>query len=56
MFDKFDQYFDDLYKYFSNEAWDVYPDTIPTLKRLKDIGFNVVITSNFDSRIYEQIT
>ena len=53
MFDKFDQYFNDLYEYFANEAWDVYPDTIPTLKRLKDIGFNVVITSNFDSRIYD---
>jgi len=52
MFDNFDKYFDDLYDYFSHEAWEVYSDTVPTLKKLKDDGFNIVITSNFDSRIY----
>ena len=44
--------FNDLYDYFSHEAWEVYSDTVPTLKKLKDDGFNIVITSNFDSRIY----
>jgi putative hydrolase of the HAD superfamily len=52
MFDNFDKYFDDLYEYFSDEAWEVYSDVIPTLSKLKDDGLNVIITSNFDSRIY----
>ena len=52
MFDNFDKYFDDLYEYFSHEAWDVYSDTVPTLIRLKESVFNILITSNFDSRIY----
>ena len=53
MFDDFDEYFDKLYEYFSLDAWEVYPDTIPTLKKLKDMNFKITITSNFDSRIYK---
>ena len=52
MFDEFDKYFDELYEYFADEAWEVYPDTIETLSRLKEANYNIVITSNFDSRIY----
>lgn len=53
MFDNFNKYFDELYDFFSEEAWEVYPDTIPTLSQLKERNFNVIITSNFDSRIYK---
>ena len=53
MFKDFDDYFDDLYDYFSLDAWQIYPDTIPTLKKLKDMNFKITITSNFDSRIYK---
>lgn len=53
MFKDFDQYFDDLYDYFSSEAWEIYPDTLPALKKLKKMGYKVIITSNFDSRIYK---
>ena len=52
-FDDFDEYFDELYQYFSLDAWEVYPDTIPTLKKLKNMNFKITITSNFDSRIYK---
>lgn len=53
MFDDFDEYFDELYQYFSLDAWEVYPDTIPTLEKLKDMNLKITITSNFDSRIYK---
>ncbi len=52
MFNNFNKYFDDLYEFFSEEAWEVYSDTISTLSYLKERDFNIIITSNFDSRIY----
>ena len=53
MFKSFDEYFDELYDYFSCDAWEIYPDTLPALKNLKKKGYKIIITSNFDSRIYK---
>ena len=52
MFDRFEDYFDDLYNHFKFDAWEIYDDTIPFLKELKNRNYKIIITSNFDSRIY----
>ena len=53
MFDSFDDYFNELYKHFEFDAWEIYDDTIPFLQELKGRGFKIIITSNFDSRIFK---
>jgi len=54
MFEGFDEYFEEVFHYFSRpDAWDLYPDTLPTLKSLEDRGVELGIVSNFDSRLYE---
>ena len=46
MFESFDDYFNDLYKHFEFDAWEIFDDTIPFLKELKRNGFKIIITSN----------
>jgi putative hydrolase of the HAD superfamily len=54
MFEGFDQYFDDVFAYFAaSEAWELYPETVPTLQALEERGKELGIVSNFDSRLYE---
>tara|TARA_Y100001970_G_scaffold152210_2_gene186396 strand:+ start:1034 stop:1726 length:693 start_codon:yes stop_codon:yes gene_type:complete len=53
MFDQFDDYFEDLYNHFSFDAWEIYDDTIPFLKELKKRKLKIIISSNFDSRIFK---
>src|SRR5437016_3977489 len=54
MFEGFDQYFDEVFAYFSRaDSWELYPDTLPTLKGLHGRGLELGIVSNFDSRLYE---
>jgi len=54
MFEGFDQYFDDVFAYFSRpESWELYPDAVPTLRALEARGIEMGIISNFDSRLYE---
>ena len=53
MFESFDDYFNDLYKHFEFDAWEIFDDTTPFLKELKRKGFKIIITSNFDSRIFK---
>ena len=36
MFESFDDYFNDLYKHFEFDAWEIFDDTIPFLKELKE--------------------
>ncbi len=50
----FPGYFEELYEYFrSADAWLLYPDVLPTLERLRSMGFRMGLISNFDSRLRE---
>lgn len=53
MFDRFDEYFDDVYEAFGGPSyWSLYPETLDVLKGLKDRGHELGIISNFDSRLF----
>jgi len=52
-FTNFDAYFDALFAFFGDSAnWNLLPETIETLGRLKDRGLKLGVLSNFDYRIY----
>jgi putative hydrolase of the HAD superfamily len=54
MFEGFDDYFDEVFDYFAGpEAWDLYPETLMTLRKLEECGLELGVVSNFDSRLYE---
>ena len=53
MFEKFDEYFNDLFETFRTSAWKIFPETEEVLSRLKTRGYRIVIVSNFDSRVYD---
>ena len=51
-FPHFTEFFDDLYEYFRRkEAWQLFPETVPTLAALKARGLRLAVISNFDSRL-----
>jgi putative hydrolase of the HAD superfamily len=51
-FDGFDEYFDELFTYFSQpESWTLYPEVVETLDGLKSRGISLDVISNFDSRL-----
>lgn len=52
-FPRFDDYFSELFRYFSRtEAWSLYPETVETLAALKGRGLVLAVISNFDSRLF----
>lgn len=52
-FPAFDSYFEELFTFFSQvEAWQLYPETLETLERLKRQEIIVGVISNFDSRLF----
>lgn len=53
MFDKFDEYFHDLFEVFRTSAWEIFPETNEVLTRLKTRGYKIIVVSNFDSRVYD---
>ena len=54
MFEGFDEYFDEVFAYFSRpESWVLYPDVVPALRALEARGIEMGVISNFDSRLYE---
>ena len=53
MVENFDEFFDRLYDNFrSAQGWMLFPETVDTLKQLKNLGLKLGVISNFDSRIY----
>lgn len=51
-FDRFDEFFDELFAYFAQpEAWALYPDVPETLSALARRGLTLSVISNFDSRL-----
>lgn len=52
-FSDFTAFFTDLYAYFATAApWTLYADVRPSLERWKQLGVELGIISNFDSRLY----
>ena len=52
-FTDFEQFFQELYVYFSTEKpWFIYQDVIPNLKSWQQKKVTLAIISNFDSRLY----
>src|SRR5262245_49424848 len=53
MVKNFDEFFDRLYDNFRGaQGWMLFPETVDTLKQLKNLGLKLGVISNFDSRIY----
>jgi len=53
MFERFDEYFNDLFEVFRTRAWEIFPETKEALSELKNRGYKTIIVSNFDSRVYD---
>ena len=52
-FSDFSSFFAELYKCFATaEPWFVYPDVRPALKHWQQVGIELGVLSNFDSRLY----
>jgi putative hydrolase of the HAD superfamily len=52
-FADFPGFFAELYQHFATAApWWVYPDVLPFLDHLRQLGLTLGIVSNFDSRLY----
>lgn len=53
-FERFDEYFSDLFGYFARpDAWSLYPEVPETLAALKRRGLFLAVISNFDSRLLQ---
>jgi putative hydrolase of the HAD superfamily len=51
-FQRFDEYFDELFTYFAQpKSWAVYPEVTETLSALEERGLVLSVISNFDSRL-----
>jgi putative hydrolase of the HAD superfamily len=51
-FERFDDYFAELFQYFADSAaWTLYPEVPETLAALKQRGLLLQVISNFDSRL-----
>ena len=49
----FDAFFEALYLYFAKpEAWGIYPEAFEVLGALRDYGVDLVVLSNWDSRLH----
>ena len=56
MFEGFDDFFDEVFEAFGQAAhWELFPETLEVLTKLKERGFELGIISNFDSRFYQVI-
>ena len=56
-FVRFDDYFSELFAYFSKaDSWRLYPEALETLAALRGRGFTLSVISNFDSRLFNILT
>jgi putative hydrolase of the HAD superfamily len=47
-----DRAFDELWEHFSSpRSWRCFPDVVPTMKALKEMGVSLCVGSNFDGRL-----
>jgi len=56
MFERFDDYFEELFEMFRSEAWELFPETKDVLSSLKEKGLTLSVVSNFDTRVYDVCT
>ncbi len=53
MFSRFDDFFEHVFRVFEDAtSWQLYPDTVSTVTKLKAQGLELGIISNFDSRLF----
>ena len=53
-FSDFEAFYKDLYDHFATVTpWQVYADTLPSLRRWQSMGIELGIISNFDSRLHQ---
>jgi putative hydrolase of the HAD superfamily len=53
MFERFDEFFDYVFQVFADpRSWVLFPETHAVLTRLRQLGFELGIVSNFDSRLF----
>lgn len=51
-FTNFSPFFEQLYHYFATDKpWSIYPDTIPALTKWQNMGIELGVISNFDTRL-----
>jgi putative hydrolase of the HAD superfamily len=49
----FDEFFESVYLYFAKpEAWEIYPEVLEVLETLRDYPVDLVVLSNWDSRLH----
>jgi len=52
-FERFDECFSDLFRYFSRpDSWSLFPEAVETLSALRGQGLILAVISNFDSRLF----
>jgi putative hydrolase of the HAD superfamily len=50
----FEQYFEEIFEFFrKDQAWHLFPDTRPSLERLRRRGYRLGVVSNSDSRLHD---
>ena len=53
MFARFDDFFDRVFEVFEDPgSWKLFPDTLPTLTKLREQQIELGIISNFDTRLF----
>jgi putative hydrolase of the HAD superfamily len=56
MFEGFDDFFEEVFEAFGQAThWQLFPETVEVLARLKERGFELGIISNFDSRFFQVV-
>ncbi|WP_447971784.1 HAD-IA family hydrolase [Nitrospira sp. M1] len=54
MFERFDEYFEEVYEAFGTGLhWRTDSELVPVLQRLKELGYELGIISNFDTRLFQ---
>jgi putative hydrolase of the HAD superfamily len=53
MFDRFDEYFEEIFEAFAGPThWTLFPETRQVLERCRELGLELGIISNFDTRLF----
>lgn len=54
MLNGFDDYFQEVYAVFKgSQGWELFPETIEVLTKIREMGYKTGLITNFDSRVYE---
>lgn len=54
MVNDFDAYFEEVYEVFKgSQGWELFPETLEVLSRLREKGYKTGLITNFDSRVLD---